>query len=456
MPTYVADRALLPGGWAEDVLLEVDGEGVLGRVSPDGAPADAERIPGVVVPGVPNLHSHAFQRGMAGLAERPGPGSDTFWSWRDTMYRFLGRLEPDDVQAIAAQLYVEMLGAGYTSVAEFHYLHHGPGGSPYEDPAEISLRLVEAARQAGIGLTLLPAVYTAGGFGGRPPEEAQRRFLLDHDGALDLLERLRPLSAEDPRLRLGLALHSLRAVPPEELAAAVVGARRIDPGIPIHIHVAEQEGEVEACLAWSGARPVAWLLDHAPVSPEWCLVHCTHLSDPEVEGLAGSGAVVGLCPTTEANLGDGVFPLPDFLGAGGRFGIGSDSHVSVSPAEELRWLEYAQRLLRRERNVAPGNREESTGAVLLGGALSGGAGATGAPVGALEAGRRADLVVLDPEHPVLAGREGDRLLDAWIFSGNRSPVTDVMVGGAWVVRAGRHPRAEEILEGYRATVRRLA
>ncbi|HSR43385.1 MAG TPA: formimidoylglutamate deiminase, partial [Longimicrobiales bacterium] len=360
MPAYVADRALLPGGWARDVLLEVDGEGVLARVAPDGA-ADAERIPGVVLPGVPNLHSHAFQRGMAGVAERRGPDRDTFWSWRETMYRFLGRLGPDDVQAIAAQLYVEMLGAGYTSVAEFHYLHHGPDGTPYEDRAEISLRLVEAAREAGIGLTLLPAVYTAGGFGGRPPEDGQRRFLLDEEGALGLLEALRPRADDDPRLGLGLALHSLRAVPPNTLAAAVEAALGLDPTMPIHIHVAEQEREVEACLAWSGARPVAWLLDHAPVSRGWCLVHCTHLSDAEVERLAASGAVVGLCPTTEANLGDGIFPLADFLGSGGRFGIGSDSHVSVSPVEELRWLEYAQRLLRRERNVAPGARDASTG-----------------------------------------------------------------------------------------------
>lgn len=372
------------------------------------------------------------------------------------MYRFLQHLSPEDVEAIAAQLYVEMLRAGYTTVAEFHYLHHGPGGERYADPAEMSLRVVEAARATGIGLTLLPTLYTAGGFANQEPNESQKRFLLPVDEHLRLATRLKAVLADDPRLRGGISLHSLRAVPPDELETALAGIGHLDSTAPIHIHVAEQEREVEECLETRGARPVEWLLDHAPVSRRWCLVHSTHLVESEIERLARSGAVVGLCPSTEANLGDGIFPLADFLGLDGRFGIGSDSHVSVDPVEELRWLEYVQRLTHRERNLAAGHRDASTGAILYAWSLAGGSRASGHPVGALAPDARADWVVLDPGHPVLAGRTGDEILDAWIFTGNESPITDVAVAGEWVIRDGRHPRQEEIAERYRKTVQKLA
>ena len=480
MATYLADTALLPGGWASDVLLDVDADGFFRTVRPgaagggsgqieaseevaglaasdDGAPLPGEpqRVRGVVVPGMPNLHSHAFQRGMAGLGERGSSRQDTFWSWRELMYRFLQRLRPEHVEAVAAQLYVEMLRAGYTSVAEFHYLHHGRGGERYDDPGELSLRILAAARRAGIGLTHLPALYTSGGFGGEAPGESQARFLLTPEEQLGMVERLRDAVSGDPDVRVGAALHSLRAVPPDALEAAVTGLDGLDPQLPIHIHVAEQEREVVQCLETTGARPVEWLLDNAPVSERWCLVHSTHLVESEVERLARSGAVVGLCPSTEANLGDGIFPLADFLGLSGRFGIGSDSHVSVSPVEELRWLEYVQRLTYRERNLAAGHRDASSGAILFQWALAGGARASGRPVGALAPGARADWVVLDPEHPTLAARSGDVILDSWIFSGNESPVRDVVVGGQWVVRDRRHARQEEIAHRYREIARAL-
>jgi formimidoylglutamate deiminase len=489
MPRYRAPLALLPDGWARDVLLEVDAEGSLAGVTrggdadgggdagggggmavsaAHGVAADAHSLPGVVVPGVVNLHSHAFQRALAGRAERGSPSDETFWNWRERMYAFLRVVEPDDVEAIAAQLYAEMLRHGYTSVCEFQYLHLDPAGRPYADPAEMSRRLVAAAEAVGIGLTLLPVLYVSGDFGGAPPTEGQHRFVLSEDRYLRLLEAAREMVPERVG-RAGLAFHSLRAVPPEVLArvldaagegertgsageATILGGGR---GQPVHIHVAEQRREVAACLAWSGQRPVAWLLDHAPVDHRWCLVHATHLDDAEVVALAGSGAVAGLCPTTEANLGDGLFRLPEYLAAEGRLGIGSDSHVGVSPVEELRWLEYGQRLTLERRNVAPGSHDRSTARTLLDAAWSGGAQASGRAVGRLERGARADWLVLDPDHPALIGHEGDALLDAWIFSGNNSPVIETWVGGRRVVEGGRHVRADEFAARFRGNVQAL-
>lgn len=476
MSTYLLDRALLPSGWADSVRLRVGDGGRIEAVEagddhPDAEPP-GERIRGIVVPGVPNLHSHAFQRAMAGLAERGSGAGDSFWGWRQVMYRFLRELGPEEIEAVAAQLYVEMLRAGYTSVAEFHYLHRDPDGQPYAAPAETSLRLLAAADAAGIGLTLLPCLYTSGGFGGVPLEGEQRRFRLSVEELLGLVEELRGevTGDADPggnspghssrAFRVGLALHSLRAVTPGELAAAVEGVRARDPAAPVHVHAAEQPAEVEACLEWSGARPVEWLLDRAPVDRRWCLVHATHVDDREIDRLADSGAVAGLCPTTEANLGDGLFPLPRYLDRGGRLGIGSDSHVTVSPSEELRWLEYGQRLALGRRAVAArgggGDDAPSTGRRLLDAALAGGGAALGQPAGRLEPGARADWIVLDPDHPVLAGRTGDGALDAWIVSGDRSPVRDVMVAGEWRVRDGLHPGEERIAARYRAVARRLA
>jgi formimidoylglutamate deiminase len=455
MTVLFAESALLPEGFADGVRLEIDARGDLAAIEVGAEPAGAERLSGVVLPGMPNVHSHVFQRAMAGLAERLAPGEASFWTWREVMYRFLERIGPDELRAIAAQVYVEMLEAGYTAVGEFHYLHHRPDGRPYVDPAELSLTILEAQRASGIGLTHLPVLYMAGGFGGRPPEAGQRRFVHDPDRFADLLKRLAPRFADDPDLRLGLAPHSLRAVAEEPLRDVVALADVIDAAAPIHIHVAEQVKEVRDCLEWCGARPVRHLFDTAPVGPRWCVIHATHMDDAETEMLARSGAVAGLCPTTEANLGDGLFNLGSYLTAGGRFGIGSDSHVSVSPIEELRWLEYGQRLDTLRRLVAASEEQPHCGARLWQDALAGGAQALGRRIGRLAPGHRADLIRLDAAHPILAGRSGATLLDALVFSGNVDLVRDVMVGGRWLVRDGRHLRCDEIGDAYRAAVRRL-
>lgn len=468
MNTLFFANALLPSGWARNVRLDVDPAGNFAAISADSRPDGAARVEGVAIPGMPNLHSHAFQRAMAGLTETTGAApakdgnqaEDSFWTWREVMYRFVGKLQPDDLRAIATQLYAEMLCSGYTAVAEFHYLHHDVDGRPYADPAEMSRAVAEAARAAGIGQTLLPVLYASGGFGGKPAGEGQRRFLHRVDDYLRLVATLERAYRDDPQIRVGIAPHSLRAVQPETLREAVVGLDAIDQDAPIHIHIAEQTKEVEDCLAWSAQRPVDWLLQHAPVGPRWCLVHATHMTGQETAALAASGAVAGLCPTTEANLGDGLFPLVAYLAANGRYGIGSDSHISVSPVEELRWLEYGQRLVTRRRNVAaqgwatgPGT---ATGAGLHQRALLGGAQACARPIGALGQGRRADLVVLDADHPLLVGREGEQMIDSYVFSGNAQTVRHVMVGGEWVVRDGRHRDGERIAEAYRQTVRRLS
>ena len=455
MPTYFAPSALLATGWSDDVLFGVDDRGYVTDVVPDSATGDAEVLSGVAIPGAINLHSHAFQRGMAGLAERGELQGGSFWSWRDVMYGFLSALDPDDVRAIAQQLYIEMLRAGYTSVVEFHYLHLDPSGTPYDAPGAMSEAVLGAARETGIGITHLPTLYRTGGFHGQAPTEAQGRFAMDTETLLLLVQELIADAADDPQRRVGLGLHSLRAVTASDIGAAVSAVWSVDADAPVHIHVAEQRREVDDCVLALGARPVEWLLGNSPIDTRWCAVHATHMTPDETRDLASSGAVVGLCPSTEANLGDGLFPLPDFLAAGGGIGIGSDSHVTVDPAAELRLLEYGQRLLWEERNVASRGSARSTGAFLYQTALEGGAQATSRPVGALATGRRADLVVLDPDHPTLAGRHADTLVDSWIFTSAGSPVRDVMVGGKWVVRDGRHEDEEAVAERYRATARRL-
>jgi formimidoylglutamate deiminase len=448
------DSALLPGGWARDVRVGVDTAGWITSVREDGTPNGARHVPGVAVPGVPNVHSHAFQRAMAGLTERGAPGGDTFWSWRERMYAFLQRLDPDAVERVAAQLFVELLERGFTSVAEFHYLRNDIQGRPYDDPVEMAGRVLASAERCGIGITMLPTLYRTADFDGPPAGEGQKRFVAS---VQELIGDVAVLGAgvSAGSMRIGLGLHSLRAVPASDLAVAVEAARGMDASIPIHIHVAEQTREVDACLEATGARPVAWLLDHAPVDQHWCLVHATHVDEGEVQAMAASRAVVGLCPTTEANLGDGVFPLARYLAARGAWAIGTDSHVGRSPAGELRTLEYGQRLTSRTRNVAAGPHRRSTGRALLEGAWSGGAAACGRPIGAISVGARADLVILDADHPALAGRAEDELLDSWIFSGEDNPVRDVFVGGRHVVREGRHVLADEIAGEYRALTHEL-
>jgi formimidoylglutamate deiminase len=445
---------LLADGWAEDVVLRFDDRGVITAVE-RGARSEGARARGPVVPGLPNLHSHAFQRAMAGLAERAGGAEDDFWTWRDTMYRFLARFTPEGLQAVAALLYLEMLKAGYTSVAEFHYLHHDREGTPYADRAETSHRIVAAARETGIRLTHVPTLYAHGGFGGRAPTAGQKRFLHTVEGLLGVVESVRRATAAEPSVRVGLALHSLRAVTPEELHAALAGLRSLDEQAPVHVHIAEQVKEVEDCLAWSGERPVQWLLNHVPVDSRWCLVHATHLTPEEVTRLAASGAVAGLCPTTEANLGDGLFPAGDYLRQGGVFGIGSDSHISVSAPEELRLLEYGQRLVARRRNVLRVGAEDSVGAGLYRAAVAGGARALGLSAPGLQVGAPADLVVLDSEHPKLYGRTGDALLDSYVFASGSDCVRDVMVAGRFVVRERHHEAENSLLARYRRELDRL-
>lgn len=451
MPAFFTERALLPHqGWARDVRFEVAADGRLSRVEA-GATADgAERLNGPVVPGMPNLHSHAFQRAMAGLAEVAGDPNDSFWTWRDLMYRLVGRMEPEQVEVIARQLYIEMLKAGFTGVAEFHYLHHDRDGRPYADPAELALRISQAASRTGIGLTLLPVLYSHAGFGGQAPNEGQRRFINSTDGYLALQQRLR--AALPAGQVLGTCFHSLRAVTPEQIGAVLAA----DPGdAPIHIHIAEQRKEVDDCLAWSGRRPLQWLYDNVDVDPRWCLVHATHAEPDEVEAMARSSAVAGLCLTTEANLGDGIFPAVDYLAQGGRFGIGSDSHVSVSPVEELRWLEYGQRLRDQRRNRLHQAHQPRVGDALYQAALNGGAQALGQPTGALAAGQRADWLVLDGNDPYLATAQDDALLNRWLFAGGDRQVRDVMVAGRWVVRDGRHPEEEATAREFAGVLRSL-
>jgi len=456
MTGHSASLLWTPEGWRRDVAFQIDEAGRVGALTPSAAPVTARCI----VPGIANLHSHAFQRAMAGMAERQTdprhapPGAlveqDSFWTWRETMYRFAARFDPDTLYAVAAQLYVEMLEAGYTSVCEFHYLHHAPDGTPYADPAAMSRALIAAARDAGIRLTLLPVLYMRGGFDGRALGERQRRFGHEVDGFLALLDILR--REEGPLLRIGCALHSLRAVPPDALAA-VVDALPADA--PVHIHIAEQTAEVDDCIAQRGARPVRWLLDNAPVDARWTLVHATHLDAGEVRDTARSGASVAICTTTEANLGDGLFPFRDFLDAGGAWGVGSDSHISVSPVEELRWLEYGQRLVTRGRNIAVSPQQPSVGETLLAGAAASASRSTGTPCGSLVSGHAADWIELDLRAPHFAGATDADRVDRWLFSGNRNLVDAVHVGGVQQVVQGMHRQRDAVAARYAAAMRTL-
>jgi formimidoylglutamate deiminase len=444
-------KALLPNGWATDVRVEIE-HGRIARLEIGGAPSPADERHGVAIPGLCNVHSHAFQRGMAGLAEVRGPADDDFWTWREVMYRFLGRLTPEHVEAIAGQAYVEMLQQGFTRVGEFHYVHHAPDGRPYDNPAELAMRIAAAAEATGIGLTLLPVFYAHGDFGGAAPKPSQCRFLNDLNSFATLVGASRDAIAALPDANHGIAPHSLRAVTPDELRALL----DLAPDGPVHIHVAEQVKEVEACLAWSGRRPVQWLLNHHDVGARWCLVHATHLDRAELAAVANSGAVAGLCPISEANLGDGIFRTTDYLAAGGRFAVGTDSNIAIDAAGELRLLEYAKRLIRRRRNVLASRKKgASVGGQLFGGAVAGGAQALGLGRDGLRAGTAADIVALDAEHPSLVGRSGDALLDGWIFAAGQGVVDTVWRFGAKVVQGGRHRAADTIAARYRRTIRDL-
>ncbi len=446
-----ARQALLAEGWATNLRLTLK-DGIIDAIQADAAPRPGDVTVDTLLPALGNLHSHAFQRAMAGMTEFRQAGRDSFWTWRDLMYRFTEQLTPEQIEAIAAQVYVEMLEAGYASVGEFHYLHHQPGGAPYDNIAELSDRIFAAARATGIGLTHLPVLYSYGGAGKVPLGPGQRRFGNDVDRFRKLVDAARESARALPAdTRLGIAPHSLRATAPEDLDDLLAGLT----GAPIHIHIAEQPKEVADIRAWLGQRPVAWLLDHMPVGRDWCLIHATHMSDEETRRMAASGAVAGLCPITEANLGDGPFNGPAYLAAAGNWGIGSDSNVNIALTEELRLLEYAQRLRDMRRNILTAD-EGSVGAYLYVAAAKGGAQALMRDAGAIATRKLADLVAIDSTDPRLFALPSQRLLDGLVFAASDTVVTDVWSAGRHCVSEGRHKDRARVLAGYRRAMAGLA
>ena len=454
MDTLHFKQVLLADGWAENVQVSIDESGTISHLEANISGAKQ----GCLLPGLANLHSHAHQRAMAGLAEKAGSSNDSFWTWRKIMYQFLQTIQPEHLRAIAAQLYVEMLKSGYTRVGEFQYLHHQQNGQQYENPAEMSLQIMYAANETGLGITNLPVHYQYGGFNQQPLSQHQQRFGNDPELFLRIFEKLQQSATGNENVITGIAAHSLRAVGKESLntiLSAVDSSLQKNNSLPVHIHIAEQTKEVEDCITWSGFRPVDYLLTNFDVDKHWCLIHATHMTDSETKALAKSGAVVGVCPTTEANLGDGFFNAAEYLKAKGNFGIGSDSHISVSPTEELRWLEYGQRLVSRSRNVLADDYQRSTGRSLFEKAAAGGAQACGHNSGAIAVGKRADFIVLDTDHPLLCERNGDELLDSWIFSGNSNIVRDVYVGGKHIIQDGQHAQQNQIAERFISTLKTL-
>jgi len=463
MNRYRFDSAFLPGGWAQDVAITVSGEGFITAVDAHTADAHpgqppAERIPGIVVPGMSNAHSHAFQRGMAGNTEYRLSARDSFWTWRQAMYALANRIEPKDLQILATQLFVEMLKSGYTAVAEFHYLHNRRDGTPYAGENALWEAISQAADTAGIALTFLPTLYQTSDFGGRPLKPEQARFAAQTEAFLRSVEHR--IDAErrsgTPTLRTGVAFHSLRAVPLATLELASRALREFDANLPVHLHIAEQVLEVQACKRETGRRPIELLLDSGLLTPHWCLVHATHATEKELEGIVAAGAAVCVSISTEANLGDGLFDTTRFLKLGGRLCIGSDSQSTVNPAEELRWLEYQQRLRKKRRAVLATNEESHVGSRLWRDAANHGAEAIGQPAGRIEVGRRADWLVLDAEHPTLAGASTISALDHLLFAGADAAIRDVMVAGRWVIRERRHAAEEALRSQFSRLMQRLA
>lgn len=440
-----AKQALTPDGWRSNVRLTI-ANGRIATMQPDCATEPGDERHDTLVPAMPNVHSHAFQRGMAGLAEVRGATADSFWSWRTTMYRFALSMTPDQVHAVAAQLYMEMLESGFSRVGEFHYLHHDHDGHAYADIAEMAVSIDAAAQETGIGLTLLPVFYAHSTFGGAAPGTDQRRFINTLDSFSRLMDRCDAIAAARPGVNVGIAPHSLRAVTPPQLEALHAMAN----GNPFHIHVAEQVKEVEDCVAWSGARPVEWLLNNTAIDHTWCLIHATHMSHAETDGVARAKAVAGLCPITEANLGDGTFPAERFLEAGGAFGIGSDSNILIGIDDELRQLEYSQRLLHRARNVIA-QAGGSTGRMLLERAMSGGGQSLAVETG-LSIDKPASFLSLKPHYDLAL--DGDRILDSWLFAKGAAPDC-VWVDGVKQVEGGRHHARKAISERFARTMRDL-
>lgn len=444
------EQALIGEDWAENVAIEIDDGGRITDIATAASNQNIDYRAKMALPGLPNAHSHAFQRAMAGMAEVKGSSDDSFWTWRQVMYNFLEKITPSDLYAIAALAYCEMLESGFTSVCEFHYLHHDPSGMPYNDLGAMAVAIVEAADTTGIGPTLLPVFYANSQFGGEAPTEGQRRFITSPDQFSSLVERIEKVSTALPDACVGIAPHSLRAVTADSLSEVTA----LKPNGPIHIHIAEQTKEVQDCLAWSGRRPVEWLFEHTEVDERWCLIHATHLTPEERTKLATSGAVAGLCPITEANLGDGVFDGVDYLSEGGRIAVGSDSNVLISAAEELRLLEYSQRFRDQGRNLLS-RQKVSTGRHLFDQACQGGSQASGRKIGKLAVGYRADIISLDTSHPAMIATERDGWLDSWIFAANSPAIVDVWVGGEHVVKDGRHRNRASIRHQYGQTMKKL-
>ncbi len=447
-------KILLADGWANDKTLTIE-QGIITEISA-GKVAGAEQVRGVVIPGMVNCHSHAFQRAFAGFSEQGSEGQDSFWTWRNIMYKFLGQLNSADAEVIASQLYIEMLKMGYTRVAEFHYLHHDIDGENHESLSAMAQAIFRAAEHSGIGLTLLPVLYRFSGFGPKEPTEGQKRFINSVEQFNALVSECFALAKLQANCNVGIAPHSLRAVDKSSLAAAVTHVRSLDAQAPVHIHIAEQQKEVQDCLAHYGQRPVQWLLDNAELDKHWCLIHATHIDEQERQGIIASQAIAGICPTTEANLGDGIFPTDEFMAENGTFAIGSDSHISVNPIEELRWLEYAQRLIKQQRALLATNEQMSVGLNLWQKAAAGGAQSTNSNTGALAIGKQADLVVLDDSQLRLFAHDDSHLLDSVIFASQRNLVLDVMVNGHWVIRDGQHSLEQETAAKFAELLTRLS
>ncbi len=446
MKSIIFKSALLATGWADNVKLSLDPAGYITNIERDYHGAE-KAVDGFAMPGMNNIHSHAFQRAMAGLAEYSTSRQDSFWTWRDIMYRVAGKITAADLRIITSQLYVEMLKAGYISVSEFHYLHHDESGN-----AAMSHAIMEAAQSMGIALCHLPVLYMSSGFGHLPLTDQQRRFAHSVDEFIDLTDALSSACGNLDNMHVGMAFHSLRAVP-EDALKECLRQRKIDG--PVHIHISEQKQEVTDSIAHSGLRPVEWIFENTEVDENWCLIHATHITDAEAGMIAKSGAVVGLCPTTEANLGDGIFPLNNYLESGGEIAIGSDSHISVSVIEELRLLEYGQRLIHQRRNISADEKESHTGTSLYLKALRGGARASGFNNGVIDIGKRADIIVLDDRSPLLAGTPKENMIDRFIFSGNVNPVKDVYVAGNKVISDYKHENERQIAAEFAAAMMSL-
>jgi len=452
---YWFARALLPNGWANRVLVSILPDGQFASVVADTERPEGVSAFGTAIPGIPNTHSHAFQRAMAGLSEYRRSTQDTFWAWREAMYRLANNIGPADLRNIAAHLYIDMLKAGYTNVAEFHYVHHQHDGQPFSRLSEMSQAILDAADVAGIGVTCLPVLYVRAGFDVAGLDHEQRRFGNTVDQYLRLFQQVRARCESSQLHRAGMALHSLRAVPSSYIIAAHAEIQHIDSTAPMHIHIAEQVREVEQCIQEHGRRPVEFLLETVPVDERWCLIHATHMTASETKDLARSGAVVSICPTTEANLGDGVFPLAPYLENGGAISIGSDSNATVGAIEELRWLEYVQRLVHRVRNIVKGDSNTHTGFQLIQRCLDGGQQASQRRIGKISAGYRADLLVIDDSDPIIASTPIEYLLDTLIFGGVWPVIKDVMVGGKWRISDCRHENEDAVAQTFARTIDKL-